>query len=274
MPIDADLLGAYLPNDVVAGMNSSVEMSDVDSQLINSRNAATNTNQNYSSVNLTREHDDIATTNTSSELITEIKTHCDDNNNDEVIFKNDCTCQGACGCANNIKVSFDNSCQKNKIKKLLKTGRTLSQNFNLTSTTIQSTSQSLNPCENIFDNVSEVNQINADQISIKSNATNHSLLYSQSPIPGNINNIYKSKINLKHNKIRKYLNCDAESLYESIKALDTFLARFNDTSHDQSVALAITHLSKNNHRRSHSVSERGIFNCVRGWNSTDDTFLN
>ncbi|KAK0174857.1 hypothetical protein PV327_010578 [Microctonus hyperodae] len=284
--IDADLLGAYLPNDVVASMNSSVEMSDVDSQLINSRNAATNTNQNYSSVNLTRERDDIATTNTSSELITEIKPHCDDddNNNDEVIFnnerfKNDCTCQGACGCANDIKVSFDNSCQKNKIKKLLKTGRSLSQNFNLTSTTIsaiQSTSSmspSRNPCENIFDNVSEIGRNNGDHISIKSNATNHSFLYSPSPIPGNIDNICESKTNIKHNQMRKYLSCDAESLYESIKALDTFLARY-DRSHDQSVALTITHLSRNYHRRSHSASERDIFNCVRDWNSTDDAFSN
>lgn len=215
--------------------------------------------------------------------------------------EDNCTCEGACGCANNHTESTDEDtrCRKKIILKLLKTGKSsVSQNLNLSTTTVSV----LQP----YSSASVSDSVNDSTCSVDSDftATTHcdtpsailgdefEVITEVASILDNVSRVsitpdlrfYSSQHNTGASKtwsrqrVRKNINYDTESLYESIKTLNNFLARrdtdYGDTRHHLMTATLFGTPNHCRRRRSQGVSQAGLFNCVRGWRSTDDASAN
>lgn len=206
-----------------------------------------------------------------------------------------CSCEGACGCANQPGTSkssqqYEGLCsQTSKILKLLASGKPCTQNMHVTSTTTidagsltsipncdcrcRATSKScstsyltqvsfISPCCSSDGGLVSEFEIVSEDASLLSNI--------------NIQKIMPKKIKRydTNGKIRHYSSCDVESLYESIKILDTFLARHNNPNNlaaSQSTALIFA-TPRHYDKRSNTCQQINFANRIRGWRSSDDAF--
>ncbi|XP_015124274.1 uncharacterized protein LOC107046224 isoform X2 [Diachasma alloeum] len=236
---------------------------------------------------------------------------------EEIIDKNNhqqhltCSCDGACGCANQPGVSkssqrerYDGYCSKtDNISTILGTGKPNAHNNNFTSkpiingplisltknecrirTTSTCSKDSyltqlsfISPCRSLDGGLmSEFEIISADDASILSN-TNDSTLFNA---PVNTPKIMPHVIACQNNyrKNRHYSKCDIESLYENIKILDTFLARQNNNTATNLVGAVQTTAPLFTTPRYYTTRperfnyQTNFFNRIRGWRSSDDAF--
>ncbi|KAH0567072.1 uncharacterized protein LOC123263832 isoform X1 [Cotesia glomerata] len=216
-----------------------------------------------------------------------------------------CACEGACGCANNHKLVQSEEI-KAKEESELKTKRMILKLFKSSSSQSTSNPDTEEPepsAENssdhrrpsvcsgdtymslgtMFSTCSspyelEEHDFTSETNSILENASIFSKTPTRTPVRAtkitiNTTGDFRFR-NRKH--ARKYASCDTDSLFESIKALDSFLEK-------RSVSIAQTRNTSNvttpfgtprHHRRRtlrHHSSQHRIFNCVRGWKSSEDT---
>ncbi|XP_063975201.1 uncharacterized protein LOC135161499 isoform X2 [Diachasmimorpha longicaudata] len=221
-----------------------------------------------------------------------------------------CSCDGACGCANESPVlkykqgdEYDGDCStifgskkwnahNNNLISNTMMNRPLipiSKNegrFRTTSTCSKDSSyltqlSFISPCRSLDGgHINDLEIISADNNSIFSCTSDSTL----SNTPVKTSKIMSHPIVCKnnHRKYRQYSNCDTESLYESIKILEAFLARRNNTTTTnannnlvgaiQSTA-TLFGPSKYYTTRSERLSyQANFFNLMRGWRSSDDGF--
>ncbi|XP_034949761.1 uncharacterized protein Culd isoform X2 [Chelonus insularis] len=214
-----------------------------------------------------------------------------------------CTCEGACGCANEIQepeVKSEEYCPKQTILKLFKSSKPNLQNFNYTtlSTTPSikilpsdelaeprtisacsgeahySRKTSLSTCctPDVFEimSIASATHATSDNVSDSSNSPIFSPIHdARSAI-----DIFRDGNVRSRQRLRKYISYDAENFYESLKNIDNFIARRNiqhNRSKSMSATASLFGTPTFSRRRYHGKNQAGLFDCVRGWKSNDDT---
>ncbi|XP_057326371.1 uncharacterized protein LOC130668220 isoform X1 [Microplitis mediator] len=221
-----------------------------------------------------------------------------------------CSCQGACGCANDHNTVGSETKQRRDDKNI-KAKRTIMKLLKSTSTSQTSTSvpeasgpepstEEFEGCRRpsicsgdtylslgtMFSTCSspyelEEHDFTSETNSIMENMSILSKTPSRTPVRATRITINTtSDFRFKTRKyVRKYASCDTDSFFESVKALDAFLERRNTTVvQPRNTSTVATLFGTPGHHRRRALrshgNQNGIFNCVRGWKSSDDTRSN